>query len=71
MAGHDEPLGAPGAELRTEHAAVAYGVPSMNRRLAREVAALAWPAILQGLVTTVIFFTDRLAGNLDVVPRPC
>ena len=32
----------------------------MRRDLAHEVAQLAWPAILQGLLTTVIFFTDRL-----------
>ena len=32
----------------------------MRRDLAHGVAQLAWPAILQGLLTTVIFFTDRL-----------
>ena len=32
----------------------------MSRDLMREVARLAWPAILQGLVVTVVFFTDRM-----------
>lgn len=32
----------------------------MRRELAREVARLAWPVILQGLLATVVFFTDRL-----------
>ena len=33
----------------------------MNRRsVASDVFRLAWPAVLQGLVATVVFFTDRL-----------
>jgi putative MATE family efflux protein len=32
----------------------------MQRRMMREVATLAWPAMLQGLVATVVLFTDRL-----------
>ena len=32
----------------------------MSRELLREVARLAWPAILQGLVVTFVFFTDRM-----------
>lgn len=32
----------------------------MKRRLAREVVRLAWPVILQGILATVVFFTDRL-----------
>ena len=32
----------------------------MKRELAREVARLAWPVILQGLLSTAVFFTDRL-----------
>jgi len=34
--------------------------------LAREVAALAWPAVVQGLLSTVVLFTDRLLlGHLS------
>ena len=32
----------------------------MRSDLAKEVAHLAWPVILQGVLTTVVFFTDRL-----------
>ena len=32
----------------------------MNAELAKEVARLAWPVILQGVLTTAVFFTDRL-----------
>lgn len=32
----------------------------MERRVVREVVILAWPAMLQGLVATVVLFTDRL-----------
>ncbi len=32
----------------------------MKREIAREVARLAWPVILQGLLSTAVFFTDRL-----------
>ncbi len=32
----------------------------MRRELMQEVARLAWPAILQGLVVTFVFFTDRM-----------
>ncbi len=31
-----------------------------TRRVATEVASLAWPAVVQGLFHTVVFFTDRL-----------
>jgi putative MATE family efflux protein len=32
----------------------------LNTTLMRELARLAWPAVLQGLVVTVVFFTDRM-----------
>ena len=34
--------------------------PKSNRSLRSEVVSLAWPALLQGLLSTVILFTDRL-----------
>ncbi|MDP6933590.1 MAG: MATE family efflux transporter, partial [Myxococcota bacterium] len=36
------------------------GNPTPVRSLAVEVFDLAWPAILQGLVVSLVFFTDRL-----------
>ena len=34
--------------------------PLFSRKLLREVLVLTWPAVLQGMVTTLVFTTDRL-----------
>ena len=34
--------------------------PFFSRKLLREVLTLTWPAVLQGVVTTLVFTTDRL-----------
>ena len=66
----------PNAVIRTSRCtALAYQIGPISRldsrgdrspavpsapALLRDVIRLAWPAVVQGLLTTVVFFTDRL-----------
>lgn len=45
---------------RRTHPEVPVGAPTSSRTLFREVLALAWPAVLQGMIATLVFSTDRL-----------